>query len=352
MDTSRGGAEAASRLEEGWAGAVRSQTPPLSSHRPNMPPVRDVYKYVDVFYKQSHPREEAAVAPIETNGMAGGRERRGACRPASHIAARCAAVEQCELQHELRTLLRPPPPPPPPLSPPRAVPQATHRPRQKEDTRALIDPAMSADSMRTPSEGAVDVDDSDVAECFFDDGAVVLCSAVAHRVNRERAATQQQRRPLVQPPQAQLPKKKKTVAPPRHVNASVSAAARGAEQRRAPQRSPSSTPLERPSTPQPAQHASPSTQTFSQSIPAGYRVLRAPSPSYLYPRTPSQPQEPQQQPLRAPASRWCPAPSPSTPAQSVIGAASHLASPYESHSLYFNTNGLSSSARENVKRGW
>lgn len=318
---------------------------PVLARSPASPPVQPArvpYNYVDVFYKQPQRGAAAATRKEKKEGLS--------TRPASAsplVAARCAAVDQCERQHELRTLLRQPSAPT--LKSKRVAScsqeeegagAVTQRGAPSAVTNAPLPSSSTTTSTSTTHARASSdvVGDMDAAECFFDDGDVVLCSVLANRVRRERGAA---RRPLSQhisPP------------PPPSFSSSASqkkstAAVRTADSRRAPQRSPP------PSVSSP-HGSSADPHVFGRGIPSDYRVLRAPSPSYLQVRTPSQPQPQRTLPAavfvsptaeRVTArhgSRGYAAPTPSTPAHSPIGAVSQLRSSFDGQRSLLDVSGL------------
>ncbi|KPI86024.1 hypothetical protein ABL78_4927 [Leptomonas seymouri] len=311
---------------------VQSPTPaPRCSSQP-------CYNYVDVFYKQL----QRVASPQEIHRAS---PRPGAAVEAQrYVAERCAAVQACEVRHELREVLRPRVTP---------MPRATRVGNEVDRTGRVAESRHPRPSFQC-DDGPSDDDAARVGgvECCFDDDVVVLCSALASQVKRERTTarrrqSQQERQQQQQPREVAL----------RKVHA------RPSEQRMAPRRSPSPTAATRG-----AQHSRTPPQRHSSAPPPltppfvqdGYRVLRAPTPSYLQSRTPSQPQRAPNSfassPSHASNSRHAAGTmplgrchtglAPPTPATPLVRASSNVfGSPYESRSLYIDTSALSAHRR-------
>jgi hypothetical protein len=290
--------------------------------------LRAGYNYVDVFYgQQQQQQQHLKSSPPEAVRQ--------------FITQRCAAVQEREVQHELRELLRP-----------KASRPVARRVGGPSDKPVTITSSSSSSSFLVlqKHDSAVMVDDSNAAECCFDDdAALVLCSAVASRVSRERATAARRKLHYRHEPPSPPPPPVNLAARP-----SRSTASRTSEQQQhlQQQRVMSRSPLPTSGIPTTAVITASSSQRMSLGIPPGYRVQRAPSPSYWRPCTPSQPPStPSATSASAAAAipmqtRWYAAPAPSTPAAAAAtttgSATSNGGGPFTTHRLFFNTSGLSS----------
>lgn len=354
---------------------------------------RSSYNYVDVFFKQ--PRRESPSPPMKG---ANGRQSctsPPAARTASavarahqpprttvqqrFIAERCAAVQEREAQHGLRELLRPSLRTRQARSSNEAA-AATLRPatltadvsaaegssfigKGVEDEPSFNNPrSFSSRTRRTHAELMNDdMQELDEAECFFDTADMVLCSALASQLKRERGTAQRRRdvRQQQQRQQQQQQQQKnvflsrtsvKRHLEPHAARASLSVGSNSTHLQSLPQQRQQ----------QQQRDASPSTaSSFGLDIPASYRIMRAPSPSYLQLRMPSQPPQRTPGPFSTPLSASAAAVAAAAAAGAAPGhpaagsTTSHgyaaasspsapLLNPYDTHILYFNTNGLSS----------